>query len=50
MIDISNESVKIECPDCKHLISVNLKQVAEEIMVNCICGQEIHQGTHHLMR
>ena len=41
MIDISNESVKIECPDCKHLISVNLKQVAEEIMVNCICGQEI---------
>lgn len=41
MIDIGKESVKIDCPDCKHSISVTLKQVAEEVMVNCICGKEI---------
>lgn len=41
MIDISKESVKIDCPDCKHSISVTFKQVAEEVMLNCICGQEI---------
>lgn len=41
MIDISKQSVKIECPDCKHSISVTLKQVSEEVIVNCICGQEI---------
>lgn len=41
MIDISKESVKIDCPNCKHSISVTFKQVAEEVMVNCICGQEI---------
>jgi hypothetical protein len=41
MMDISKESVKIECPDCKKSISVTLNQVAQEVMVNCICGQEI---------
>ncbi len=40
-MDISKESVKIECPDCKKSISVTLNQVAQEVMVNCICGQEI---------
>lgn len=40
-MDISKESVNIECPDCKMSISVTLNQVAQEVMVNCICGQEI---------
>ena len=41
MMDISKQSVKIECPDCKKSISVTLKQVSDEVVVNCICGQEI---------
>jgi hypothetical protein len=41
MFDISKQSVKIECPNCKHSISVTLNQIAEQVLVNCICGQEI---------
>lgn len=33
MIDISKESVKIEYPNCKHSISVSLKQVAKEVVL-----------------
>ena len=41
MIDISKQSVKIDCPECKRSISVTLKQAADEALVKCSCGQEI---------
>jgi len=33
MIDISKQSVKIDCPECKRSISVTIKQVAHEALV-----------------
>lgn len=41
MIDISKQSVKINCPECKRSISVTIKQVADEALVKCTCGNEI---------
>jgi len=41
MIDISKQSVNVNCPECKGSIKVSLKQVADEVLVKCICGQSI---------
>lgn len=41
MIDISKESVKLDCPECKRSMSVTIKQVADEALIKCNCGQEI---------
>jgi predicted RNA-binding protein Jag len=41
MIDISKLSVNMNCPECKRSITVSLKQVADEVLVKCNCGQEI---------
>lgn len=41
MVDISKQAVKINCPECKRSISVTIKQVAAEDLVNCNCGQKI---------
>ncbi len=41
MIDISKQSVKIDCPECKRSISVTIKQVANDALVKCSCGQGI---------
>lgn len=41
MYDISKQSLKIECPNCKNSIPVTLNQIAEQVLVKCICGQEI---------
>lgn len=41
MIDISKQTVKINCPECKRSITVSLKQVADQVTVKCICGQGI---------
>jgi transcription elongation factor Elf1 len=41
MIDISKQAVKIDCPECNRLISVTLKQVANEVLIKCSCGQEV---------
>lgn len=41
MIDISKQTVKLNCPECKKEISVSLKQVADETVVKCNCGQSI---------
>ena len=41
MMDISKQTVKIDCPECKRSINVSLKQVADEALVKCSCGQEI---------
>lgn len=41
MVDISKQTVKIDCPECKRAISVTLKQVADEALVKSSCGQEI---------
>ena len=41
MIDISKQTVKVNCPQCKRSITVSLKQVADEVSVKCSCGQGI---------
>jgi hypothetical protein len=41
MMDISKQAVKINCPECKRTVQVTLKQVADEALVRCSCGQEI---------
>jgi len=41
MIDISKQTVKIDCPECKRPITVTLKQVANEALMKCNCGREI---------
>ena len=41
MMDIGKQVIKLDCPDCKRSISVLLKQVANEEIVTCTCGQEI---------
>ena len=41
MIDISKQSVKLDCPECKRSISVTIKQVADEVTIKCSCGQSI---------
>ena len=41
MIDISKQTVKLDCPECKRPITVSLKQVADEVTVKCNCGQGI---------
>ena len=41
MIDISKQTVKLDCPECKRGITVSLKQVADEATVKCFCGQSI---------
>lgn len=41
MIDISKQTVKINCPECKRAVTVSLKQVANEVLVKCTCGQGI---------
>ena len=41
MIDISKQTVDVNCPECKRAITVSLKQVADEVLVKCTCGQGI---------
>ena len=41
MKDISKQTVEIDCPECKRSIAVSLKQVANEALIRCICGQGI---------
>jgi len=41
MIDISKQTVNLNCPNCKRSITVSLKQVADEATVKCTCGQGI---------
>ncbi|MCC6721484.1 MAG: hypothetical protein IT243_04725 [Bacteroidia bacterium] len=41
MIDISKQTVKLNCPNCKRSHTVSLKQVADERTINCTCGQGI---------
>ncbi len=41
MIDISKQTVKVDCTECNRSINVTLKQVANEALIRCNCGQEI---------
>ncbi|MBC8314220.1 MAG: hypothetical protein ISR57_06365 [Bacteroidales bacterium] len=41
MIDISKQTVEVDCPDCKRPITVSIKKVADEALVKCTCGQGI---------
>jgi len=41
MIDISKQTVKINCPNCKASLTVSLKQVANEDTINCNCGTDV---------
>ncbi len=38
MIDISKQTVKVDCTECNRLINVTLKQVANEALIRCNCG------------
>lgn len=41
MIDICKQTVAAKCPTCKRSITVTLKQVVEEVMITCTCGQKV---------
>ncbi|MBE7443305.1 MAG: hypothetical protein HS119_12735 [Flavobacteriales bacterium] len=41
MMDISKQTVKLDCPECKKSITVTLQQVADETTIKCSCGQSI---------
>lgn len=41
MLDISKQTVKIDCPECKRTITVSIKQISDEALVKCNCGQGI---------
>lgn len=41
MIDISKQTVKVDCPECKRSITVSIKQIADEVLVKCTCGQGV---------
>ena len=41
MIDISKQTVKINCLECNRSITVSIKQIADEALIKCTCGQEI---------
>ena len=41
MMNISNQTVELNCHECKREITVTLKQVANEATIKCNCGQEI---------
>lgn len=41
MMDFSKQTVKVECSKCKRSISVTLKQIADEVLIKCTCGQGI---------
>lgn len=41
MFEISKQTVKIDCPKCKRSITVTIKQITDEALVKCICGQGI---------
>ena len=43
MIDINKQAVKIDCPECNRLISVTLKQVANEVLMGHIFFMGIRQ-------
>lgn len=50
MFDISKQTVKLDCPDCKRSIPVSVKNIAEEKVIKCFCGKQIQLkddgGTH----
>ncbi len=40
-MDISKQKIEIDCSNCKSIIEVTLKQVADESTISCKCGQKI---------
>lgn len=42
MLNLSNQSVDIDCPKCKSKIKVTIKQVTDHVTVKCRCGQSIN--------
>jgi transcription elongation factor Elf1 len=47
MMDISKQTVSVTCPECKKIIAVTLKQVADEVLIKCSCGQKIQLEDHN---
>ncbi len=41
MINISKQTLKLDCSECKRSITVSIKQIANEELVKCSCGQAI---------
>lgn len=46
-MDISKQTVSAKCPECKRIIAVTLKQVADEVLIKCTCGQKIQLEDHN---
>jgi len=38
MIDISNQTIDVNCSSCNRSLSVSLKQVANQESIQCPCG------------
>jgi len=41
MVDISRQTVNINCPKCEASLTVSLKQVANEVTIKCNCGTDV---------
>ena len=41
MIDIGKQTINLNCPKCKSKVNINVKHVADQKLVKCICGQGI---------
>jgi peptide subunit release factor 1 (eRF1) len=41
MIDLNKKTVKIDCSKCKRSITVSLKEIADEVLIECDCGDTI---------
>ena len=40
-MDISKQKVSVSCPECNQSIKVSIKQIYDEQLVKCHCGQGI---------
>ncbi|MCH8904783.1 MAG: hypothetical protein IIA45_12825 [Bacteroidetes bacterium] len=41
MLDIASEVIQAECPSCKNMLEYTLRQISEEAIITCSCGENI---------
>ena len=41
MFDLSQQKVTLNCPSCKRALQATIKQITNQAIVRCSCGQEI---------
>lgn len=41
MINISKQKVDLSCPKCGRPVSVTIRQITDEVLITCSCGQGI---------